>query len=123
MWLQTVAERVTAKTPKQCAPSAVRLTATSSGISVDEAAVIAAEAAAAGDTAPAALARVFPKARAMLVSLERIWSVLVRTRSDAWWSSGAQAGNPSNLPQVLTACKPGTPLKTLGGCRGACMKR
>ena len=68
--LQTAAERATAKTPKQCVPSAVRLTATSSGISVDEAAIIAAEAAAAGDTAPAALARVFPKARTMLLFLE-----------------------------------------------------
>ena len=70
MWPQTAAERATAKTPKQCAPSAVRLTATSSGISVDEAAIIAAEAAAAGDMAPAALARVFPKARSMLLHRE-----------------------------------------------------
>ena len=71
MWLQTAAERATAKTPKQCAPSAVRLTATSSGISVDEAAIIAAEAAAAGNAAPAALARVFPKVRMTLLFMER----------------------------------------------------
>ena len=71
-----MAERTAAKTPKLCTPSAVRLTATSSGISVDEAAVIAAEAAAAGDTAPAALARVFPKARLMLLSLGCDWHPL-----------------------------------------------
>ncbi|KAK9841851.1 hypothetical protein WJX81_007257 [Elliptochloris bilobata] len=61
-FLAAVAEGVAvAKTPRLCTPSAVRLTATSSGISVDEAAIVAAEAAAAGGKAPAALVRVFPE--------------------------------------------------------------
>lgn len=65
---QSVAERgAPAKTPRLQTTSSVRLTATASGISVDEAAIIAAEAAAAAeapavnDKTLAALARVFPK--------------------------------------------------------------
>jgi hypothetical protein len=64
---QGVAERGGAsKTPKLQTPSAVRLTATTSGISMDDAAVVAAELAAAaadGKSAQAALARIFPKVR------------------------------------------------------------
>jgi len=64
---QGVAERGGAsKTPKLHTPSAVRLTATTSGVSMDDAAVVAAELAAAaadGKSAQAALARIFPKVR------------------------------------------------------------
>ena len=64
---QGVAERGGAsKTPKLHTPSSVRLTATTSGISMDDAAVVAAELAAAaadGKSAQAALARIFPKVR------------------------------------------------------------